>query len=521
MQQHECDVLIVGGGITAALVAQKLAERRPDWSVIVVEAGKRLFDAANRMKYRQRNLDYGENIWPGDFIPDQSARGIISRTMAVGGSALHWGGVCNRFSEEDTRLKSMYGLAADWPIEWKELERYYCEAERRMGVSGEPSPLPEDWRSEPYPMAAMTMTWNLIQLKAWAEKSGIRFWTTPQAKNTVEGYDGRSICHRCNTCEICPTGARYSPDWTFKKLLAGKNFQLHDQTLVRRLALDEESPRVASAHAVREDGTGAALQYRARTFILASGYCWSPHLLLSSTDSRFPNGLANSSDHVGRYMTGHLAYQTTIDLDAKVYPGMNEQHSPHLAAVLPLSSGSAIRSTRPARLGERRRPRGSVAGCERETAAWRCIVGGLALADEPCNSTRPRVLRCASGQRQPPDARPSDEESVRRSAAGHSAPARPGDRSSRISHPRAHSERVCVFGEGQRRPCRASQRFELSGSPRRRLPYGHRPRDERRRQLRPHARSSESVRRRRADATYRRLHERDADLRGAGAQVRR
>ena len=327
MQQHECDVLIVGGGITAALVAQKLAERRPDWSVIVVEAGKRLFDAANRMKYRQRNMDYGENMWPGDFIEDQSARGIISRTMAVGGSALHWGGVCNRFSEEDTRLKSMYGLAVDWPIEWKELERYYCEAERRMGVSGEPSPLPEDWRSEPYPMAAMPMTWNLIQLKAWAEKTGIRFGTTPQAKNTVEGYDGRSICRRCNTCEICPTGARYSPDWTFKRLLTGKNFQLHDQTLVRRLALDERSPRVAVAHAVREDETGGALQYRARTFILASGYCWSPHLLLTSTDSRFPNGLANSSDHVGRYMTGHLAYQTTIDLDAKVFPGMNEQHS--------------------------------------------------------------------------------------------------------------------------------------------------------------------------------------------------
>ena len=75
-------------------------------------------------------------MWPGDFVADQSARGVISRTMAVGGSALHWGGVCNRFSEEDTRLKSMYGLAVDWPIEWKELERYYCEAERRIGVSG-------------------------------------------------------------------------------------------------------------------------------------------------------------------------------------------------------------------------------------------------------------------------------------------------------------------------------------------------------------------------------------------------
>lgn len=326
MIRYESDVVIIGGGITAALVAQKLLELKPGASIIVVEAGKRLFDFENRMKYRQRSLDYGENMWPGDFVADQSARGLISRTMAVGGSALHWGGVCNRFSEEDTRLKSMYGLATDWPVEWKELERYYCEAERRIGVSGEPSPLPGDERSEPYPMKPMPMTWNLIQLKSWAEQSGIRFWTTPQAKNTVD-YDGRSKCLRCNTCEICPTGARYSPDWTFKKLLAAGKIQLHDQTLVRRLALDERTDRIAVAHASRESQAGGDVEYRARTFVLASGYCWSPHLLLASANTRFPNGLANKSDHVGRYMTGHLAYQTTIDLDVKIYPGMNEQHS--------------------------------------------------------------------------------------------------------------------------------------------------------------------------------------------------
>ncbi len=327
MARHEADVVIIGGGITAAMIAEKLAELRPTWSVIVVEAGKRLFDFDNRATYRRRSLDYGENNWPGDVVTDQGARGVISRTMAVGGSALHWGGVCNRFSEEDTRLKSMYGLAVDWPIEWKELEKFYCEAERRLGVSGEASPLAEDWRSEPYPMRAMTMSYNLVQLKSWAEQSGVTFWTTPQAKNTVEGYGGRARCARCNTCEICPTGARYSPDFTFKQLLAKKRIHLHDQTLVRKLVLDERTTRIASAQAAKEDGTDDNVEYRARTFVLASGYCWSPHLLLASANSRFPNGLANSSDHVGRYMTGHLAYSTTIDLDLKIFPGMNDQHS--------------------------------------------------------------------------------------------------------------------------------------------------------------------------------------------------
>jgi choline dehydrogenase-like flavoprotein len=323
----ESDVLIIGGGITAAMIAEKMSARSPARSIVVVDAGKRLFDFENRFKYRQRSLDYGENIWPGDFVADQAARGIISRTMAVGGSALHWGGVCNRFSAEDTRLQSLYGLAVDWPIEWPELEKLYCEAERRLGVSGEPGPLKEDARSEPYPMAPMPMTFNLVQLKAWAEKSGIPFWTTPQAKNTVQGYGGRNKCMRCNTCEICPTGARYSPDWTFKTLLAAKKIELHDQVLVRRLVLDPKTTRIAAARAVREDGSGEEIEYRARTFVLASGYCWSAHLLLLSADGRFPNGLANSSDHVGRYMTGHLAFATTIDLDLKIYPGMNEQHS--------------------------------------------------------------------------------------------------------------------------------------------------------------------------------------------------
>ena len=329
MPTYECDVCIIGGGISAALLSQKVAESRPGTSIIVVEAGSRLFDVERRWQDRARSLAYGENPWPGDFIPDQTGAGIISRTMAVGGSAMHWGGVTNRFSEEDLRLRSMYGLADDWSLGWTELERYYCEAERRMGVAGEPGPLAEDRRSEPYPMPAMPLSWNLRQLKGWAEQSGIPFWATPQAKNTVP-YDGRSECKRCNTCEICPTGARYSPDETLRRLLAKKAIELHDRTLVRRLipATDGgKTPRIAAAQAVHRDKPQDPTEYRARLFVLAAGYCWSPHLLLLSSSSRFPAGLANSSGTVGRYMNGHAFMTAQIELDAEIYPGMNDQHS--------------------------------------------------------------------------------------------------------------------------------------------------------------------------------------------------
>ena len=153
----EADIVLIGGGITAAMAAARITEKKPGLRVIVIEAGRRLFDFENRMAQRERYLAYGENPWPGDFIPDQGGLGVISRSMAVGGSAMHWGGVTNRFSREDTRLRSMYGLAVDWPIEWEELERYYCDAERQLGVCGEEPPLPEDRRSQPYPMKAMPL----------------------------------------------------------------------------------------------------------------------------------------------------------------------------------------------------------------------------------------------------------------------------------------------------------------------------------------------------------------------------
>ncbi len=101
----------------------------------------------------------------------------------------------------------------------------------------------------------MPLSWNLAQLKAWGEKSGIPFWGTPQAKNT-RPYDGRGECKRCNTCSVCPTQARYAPDFTFKQLLERKAITLHDRTLVRKLVVADgggRSPRIESATGLHRD----------------------------------------------------------------------------------------------------------------------------------------------------------------------------------------------------------------------------------------------------------------------------
>jgi len=323
--RFESDVCIIGGGISAVFLAQKLSELKPDLSITIVEAGRRLFDTENRMAYQRRASLYAENPWPGDFIEDQAAEGIISRTMAVGGSAMHWQGHANRFSEEDLCLHSLYGLAADWPLTWAELEKYSCEAERRIGVSGIAGPHAEDRRSDPYPMPLMPLTYNLAEIKKWAERADIPFNGCPQAKNTT-AYDGRPECQRCNTCTICPTGARYSPDYTYKQLLAKKKIVLHDRTLIRRLVPHDTNSRIVAATGMHAERPNERIEYRASSFVVASGYAWTPHLLLLSQSSRFPQGLANSSGLVGRYMTGHYFITAQMEVNQKLYPGMNEPY---------------------------------------------------------------------------------------------------------------------------------------------------------------------------------------------------
>ena len=328
MPVHESDVCVIGGGITAAMLVERLAELKPGLRITVVEAGRSIFDRQNRGAYHRRALEYGEHPWHDDYIEDQRAKGMISTTMAVGGQALHWGGACNRFSAEDLRLKSMYGLADDWPIEWDELERYYVHAERRLNVAGDPSPYPEDRRSGPYPQPAMPLSYNLQVLKRWAEQSGLKFSPLPLSRNIDKPFGGRGACGLYDTCgDVCPTGARYSPDYTYQQLIAAKKVTLHDRMLVRKLVLDERRDTIAVAQAHHQDRPNELMEYRARLFVLASGQCWSPHLLLLSANSRYRDGLANRSGLVGRFMNGHKFISAQAQIDDETFPGQNMTHS--------------------------------------------------------------------------------------------------------------------------------------------------------------------------------------------------
>lgn len=323
----ESDVCIVGSGITAAMVAARLA-RTTSASIVVVEAGDDTVPLAQRPAARDRFLRYGENPWGVDHIDGYEIDGPLqSRSMQVGGLAMHWGGVTPRFSPEDFRQHTLYGVGTDWPISYDDLEPFYEEAERVLGVAGEQGPAEMDPRRAPFPLPALPLTYNLELLQQWAAKAGIAMWSQPSAKNSVP-YDGRPQCCRNDTCTpICPIGAKYSPDFTWNALRRSNRVRLLPRTLVRHLALDPSGKTVALAVALDRDHPDTPLELHAKTFVVAAGYTWSSHLLLLSAQSGAPNGVANRSGLVGKYLAGHRNVQAFVDLPIRLYPGMSDQHS--------------------------------------------------------------------------------------------------------------------------------------------------------------------------------------------------
>jgi glucose dehydrogenase len=316
----ESDVVIIGSGITAAMVADKLA-RTTKKSIVVVEAGDDAIPMTQRGAMRERYLAYGENPWPDDHIEGLDVDGPLqSRSMFVGGLAMHWGGVTPRFSPEDFRHRSVFGVGDDWPISYDDLDPYYQETEELIGVAGEQGPPAMDPRGKPFPLPPLPLTYNLGLLKEWATKAGIATWSQPSAKTSI-AFKNRPACCRNDTCTpICPIGAKYSPDMTWQPLRAAKRIQLVTRTVVRRLVLDPSMKRISHAIAVDRGDPNTPVEFHAKQFVVAGGYTWSSHLLLLS-------GVANSSGLVGKYLAGHRNVQAFIALPIRLFPGINEQHS--------------------------------------------------------------------------------------------------------------------------------------------------------------------------------------------------
>jgi choline dehydrogenase-like flavoprotein len=308
------DFVIVGSGAAGGVLAKELATN--GFTVVVLEQGPW------RQSSDFRHDEYG-NIIHGAMFPaprefPQTFRKSADDTatvpggpppllyaQGVGGSSVHFSGNFWRFRPVDFRERSLLGAIsgtgfADWPITYEELEPYYTKVDWQIGVSGAPGPN-DPPRSRPYPMPPMPIKSSGALLEIGARKLGLHAQPAPLAINS-QAYDGRAACGHCGFCILhgCEFGAKSSTLVTMiPKAVASGNCEVRPESTVIRVDTDAAGRATGVTYL---DASGAEQRQASRAVILSANGAETPRLLLLSASPQFPDGLANSSGLVGRYM---------------------------------------------------------------------------------------------------------------------------------------------------------------------------------------------------------------------------
>lgn len=327
---ERADVCIVGAGASGAAAAKVLTERglrvvgleRGPWRTKETFGGDEL---ANVNRY---------NLWPDPLLNPRTVRTSADEEarielfcpvpQMVGGGTVHWQGWLPRFTENDFRPRTVIGnlpgaTLADWPVTYADLEPYYDKIEWAFGVSGAAGANGfESPRTRGYPCPPMPMSRYAQKFHAGCAVLGYNSFPTPQAALS-RPFNGRpaTVVSAFAQQHGDPTGTRSSALNVFvPDAAATGRYDLRPDSYVRELAVDARG-RVASA--VYADVDGDLVEQEADVFVLACGAVESSRLLLLSRSSRFPNGLANGSDLVGRNVTFH-EYSAAVGLfDDPIY----------------------------------------------------------------------------------------------------------------------------------------------------------------------------------------------------------
>jgi len=331
------DVIVIGSGVSGALLANVLANKGA--RVLILEAGeigrdrqemvhswagatvKRLgtpYIPSQPAKIpgpeqpaNPRDIKIARDLY-FDQIPDPVTPERYGSTYErrVGGSTWHWLGHTPRLLPNDFRMNTMYGVGVDWPISYADLETWYCQAEKELGVAGDDA----EWanihgafRSQPFPMSKIWPSWSDLQVAKALKKVQIEGHTLdvlsmPSARNSQE-YDGRPACAGNASCvPICPIGAKYDASVHVKKALRAKA-QLREKSVVTQLDVDADG----SVHLVHyKQWDGSKGEAWGRIVIVAANAIESAKLLLMSKGPGADSGVANSKGLVGQNLMDHL-----------------------------------------------------------------------------------------------------------------------------------------------------------------------------------------------------------------------
>jgi glucose dehydrogenase len=353
------DVIVVGSGVAGALTAWKLAQLG-HYKILILEAGDNGISAGQRLEFHhamdtqgnrgdpfapyktlesrkyapaaensQRELVDQKNDSNNyyDYASDASPQALdpfkASYNRMVGGSTWAWRGNCPRYLPSDFKLRSNFGVGRDWPLDYAELEPWYCQAEHELGVSGNHDELDGlfgAYRSQPFPMPGIPLSFSDTQVKARIEGKTIRGTTvrvvsTPQARNS-KVFDHRPACEGHSNCiPLCPIQAKYDATIHLRRALQHPNVELRTGAVVSRLEQGADG-RVRTVHYL-DWKTGKTPQPRCvqgAFVVLAAHAIETPKILLLS------NGLANSSGQVGRNLMDHAQFELIASFPEPLYP---------------------------------------------------------------------------------------------------------------------------------------------------------------------------------------------------------
>ena len=305
MAEDKVDVLIIGAGASAAAFAWSIVDTR--MKVMCLEQG----DWINSAHYPSARKDWESD---DDFHFDPNIRNrvtdypingdesdiSVANFNGVGGGTILYAGHFPRFHPSDFRVRTLDGVADDWPVDYHQLEPFYDENDRMMGVSGlsgDPAYPPKKPNMPPLPLGKSgEIVARGFNAKGW-------HWWPSDCAIATDRYDGRDRCVNLGACLTgCAQGAKASADITYWPHAIRAGVEVKTRCRVREITTDESG---MATGAIYYDGAGNEKTQGAEIVVLACNGIGTPRLLLNSASSQFPDGLANSSGLVGKNLMFH------------------------------------------------------------------------------------------------------------------------------------------------------------------------------------------------------------------------